>query len=161
MPEHAYEPRIEPWFWEIIEKSGHSLRALCRQLEALPEERLFSFQRYYQEAMEYVHPRDWDNPAIPEGFGCSEDSGTDFAEWVAGQGRDFYYLVRNHPERLDEFFDMFDKCDAEWAFPEMRWDEDVDREEYRGWQSPSAVGFAVFQARFGRDIFDAVRLWRE
>ena len=35
MPEHSGEPRIEAWFWEIIEASGHSLRKLCRNLVEL------------------------------------------------------------------------------------------------------------------------------
>ena len=157
MPAPLEVPRIDDWFWDALESSDHSLRELCRKLEELPREQLYSFQYQYMEAMEYAPPGDQDAPAplssglCPDGF-----PDEDFADWVVSQGREFYYQLRREPERLQEYVSMYLASEDGSGSSELRWDNDVDREEYRGWQSPFQVGFAIFRARFGKDIVQMI-----
>jgi hypothetical protein len=138
-------PRIDDWFWDVLESSRHSLRTLCPQLEAMPRERLYAFLYQYWEAMDYL------SPGVPADF-----DGEDFAAWVVSQGRAFYYDLCRQPERLQAYTSMYQASEEGHGFPELRWDERVDREEYRGRQSPFQVGFAIYQVRFGKDIWPLV-----
>jgi hypothetical protein len=147
-------PQIDDWFWDILESSQHSLRALCRQLEALPREKLYSFQYQYQEAMEHLPPGDQEVPGLASTARVpAELDEEDFAAWVVSQGRAFYHDLRREPERLQACIDMYQASEEGRGFPELCWDEAVDREEYRGWQSPFQVGFAIYRVRFGKDIW--------
>jgi hypothetical protein len=134
-------PRIDDWFWEVLESAQHSVRTLCSQLEALPRDKLYSFQYQYWEAMDCLPP------GVPADFDAE-----DFAEWVVSQGRAFYYDLRRQPARLQACLDMYLTSEGGRGFLELRWDEQVERDEYRGWQSPFQVGFAIYQLRFGKDI---------
>jgi hypothetical protein len=150
-------PRIDDWFWDVLESSRHSLRALCRQMEAMPRERLYAFLYQYWEAMDYVPPGDQDVPRLPPTVRVPADfDGEDFAAWVVSHGRAFYYDLRRQPERLQAYIGMYLASEEGRGFPESRWDERVDREEYRGRQSPFQVGFAIYQARFGKDVWPLV-----
>jgi hypothetical protein len=151
-------PQLDDWFWDLLDSSQRSLRALCRQLEALPREKLYSSQYQFWEAMEYAPPGDQDVPSLPPAVRVPADfDGEDFAAWVVSQGRAFYYDLRRDPERLQACMDMYLASEEGRGFPELRWDEEVDREEYRGRQSPFQVGFAVYRARFGKDIWPLVQ----
>jgi hypothetical protein len=152
MPADLSVPRIDTWFWDVLESSGHSLRLLCRQLEALPREQLYAFQYQYYEAMDYVSPDDEDLPVhVP-----ADVDHEDFADWVVSQGRTFYYDLRRHPEGLLACIDRYLASEEDREFLELRWNEEVDRDEYRGWQSPFQVGFAVYRARFGKDVWPLI-----
>jgi hypothetical protein len=155
MPDDLNEPPIEEWFWALLSSSERDLRSLCRQLEALPKEQLFHFQRQYADAMDYLHPRDWDDPLIPPSVRFS-GVGDDFGAWVVSQGKPFYYEVRSNPARLPEYLHLFEVCDAGSGFPDLRWNCEVDRDDYRGWQSPAMIAFAIFQARFGNSMQPAI-----
>src|SRR4051794_39929251 len=100
-------PAIDDWFWDVLETSGRGLRILCRKLEALPEARLFRFQQQYADAMDFVNPRDWDDPEIPAAARYSA-GGEEFAAWVVSQGERFYEQVRCNHARLPEFAGMFE-----------------------------------------------------
>src|SRR5262245_15204969 len=113
-------PRIDGRFWDVLESSRHSLRALCGQLEAMPREQLYAFQYQYWEAMDY----------LPSGIPADID-GEDFAAWVVSQGRAFYYDLRRQPERLQGYIVMYLASEEGRGFTELRWDERVDRQEYR------------------------------
>jgi hypothetical protein len=160
MQDDLCEPPIENWFWELLESSHRSLRSLCRKLEVLPRDRLFAYQRQYADAKDYIHPCDWDDPLIPPNV-WQIPVGEDFGEWVVSQGRSFYYEVRSGPARLGEFIAMFEACEAGRDFGEMRWDCEVDREEYRGYQCPSMVAFPIFESRFGVSMADAIFTGRD
>ena len=145
-------PRIDDSFWNVVESSRHSLRALCHQLEAMPREQFYAFQYQYHEAMDYVAP---DDEATV--FRVPEDvDHEDFADWVVSQGREFYYDLRRQPERLAACVDMYQASEEGRGFLELRWNEEVDRDEYRGWQSPFQLGFAIYRARFGKKIWPLV-----
>ena len=149
MPADLSVPRIDDWFWDALESSRHSLRALCGRLEALPRERLYAFLYQYWEAMDYAPPGGRP-PTVPVPADFDDE---DFAAWVVSQGRAFYYDLRRHPERLQAYIGMYVASEEDLAFPELRWDERVDREEYRGRQSPFQVGLVIYRARFGKDIW--------
>jgi hypothetical protein len=157
MPADLSVPRIDDWFWDVLQSSQHNLRALCRQLEALPREKLYSFQYQYQDAMDYVPPGGQDVPKLPATLRVPTDfDSEDFDAWVVSQGREFYYDLRRHPETLQACIDMYLASEEGRGFLELRWDEEVDREEYRGWQSPFQVGFPIYRARFGKDIWGMI-----
>jgi hypothetical protein len=141
-------PRIEPWFWDLIEASKHDLESLRGRLELLPKEQLYHFQYQFREAMDCVMPCRALQQRIPAGFRCSEDTAEDFAEWVVSQGRRFYSEVRSHPERVQDFLDMFRACSRGLGYQELRW--------LGGHGFPFAVGFEVFESRFGADITAAI-----
>jgi hypothetical protein len=150
-------PGIDDWFWSILESSQHSLRALCRQLELLPRDRLYAFQYQYWEAMEHIPPSHQELPRpSPEARVPTDLDEEDFAAWAVSQGRAFYYDLRREPERLAACIDMYLTSEAGRGFLELRWDEQVDREEYRGWQNPFQVGFVIYRARFGKDIWPLI-----
>ena len=157
MPADLSVPRINEWFWDVLESSRHNLQALCRQLESLPREQLYSFQYQYWEAMEYVPPGDQDVPRLPATVQVPDKfDGEDFSDWVVSQGRAFYYELRRHPEELQACIDMYTVSEEGRGFLELRWNEEVDRDEYRGSQSPFQVGFAIYQVRFGKDIWPMI-----
>ena len=54
---------------------------------------------------------------------------------------------------------MFEACDAGDDFPELQWDEEVDREEYRGYQRADYIATPIFASRFGEDLDDALEEW--
>src|SRR5437588_8644837 len=108
MPAGLNVPRIDDWFWDVLDSSQHNLRALCRQLEGLPREQLYSFQYQYWEAMEYVPPGDQDVPRPPSAVVVpAEIDEEDFAAWVVSQCRAFYYDLRRQPETLQACIDMY------------------------------------------------------
>jgi hypothetical protein len=153
MPANLSVPRMDDWFWDLLESSQHSLRGLCHELEVLPREKLYAFVYQYQDAMEYVPPIGQDVPRRPSTVRVPPDfDEEDFAAWVVSQGRAFYYDLRRRPEKLQACIDMYVASEAGSGFLELRWDEGVDREEYRGWQSPFQVCFPIYRARFGKDI---------
>ena len=146
-------PQLDDWFGGTLESSRRSLRALCCQLEVLPRDQLYAFQYQYWEAMDYVLPGDHEVPSLSPGVRVPPPfDDEDFAAWVVSQGRVFYYDLRREPERLPACIDMYLASEEGRGFPELRWDEEVDREEYRGRQSPFQVGFVIYRARFGKDI---------
>jgi hypothetical protein len=124
---------------------------LCRKLEQLPRERLRDYRRQYDEAKEFV------NPCYLEMFGpyltrdCSEDHGDDFSAWVVMRGHRFYEQVRTDPASIMRYLDLFDdvECNVEGA---PRWDERVDREEYRGYQRADYIAAPIYRMRFGQDL---------
>ena len=157
MPADLSVPRIDDWFWDVLDSSGHSLRVLCRQLEALPREQLYSFQYQYWEAMQYGRPDPRDMPSLSPTVRVPDDLDTeDFDAWVVSQGRAFYYDLRRQPERLQACIDMYLASEEGRGFLELRWDKSVDREEYRGSQSPFQVGFVIYRGRFGKDIWPLI-----
>ena len=150
-------PQIDDWFWGILDSSQRNLRALCRQLEVLPRDQLYAFHYQYWEAMEYLPPGDQEVPRLFPGVRVPTDfDDEDFAAWVVSQGRVFYYDLRREPERLQACIDMYLASEEGRGCPELRWDEAVDREEYRGCQSPFQVGFVIYRARFGKDIWPLI-----
>jgi hypothetical protein len=107
----------------------------------------------YQDAMEGVSPGDQDRPKLPPTVRIPDDfDEEDFDAWVVSQGRAFYYDLRRQPEKIQACIDMYLASEAGSGFLELRWDEQVDREEYRGWQSPFQVCFPIYRIRFGKDI---------
>jgi hypothetical protein len=68
----------------------------------------------------------------------------EFAAWVVSKSRAFYYDLRRQPVRLPECIEMDLASEEGRGFLELRWDEEGDRQEYRGWQSALQVGFAIY-----------------
>jgi hypothetical protein len=148
-------PQLVPWFWELLESSGRNLRSLCRKLEQLPKEQLRRYRLDYDEAKDCVNPccREECQPHLSGD--CSEDHGDDFAAWVVMQGREFFERVRTHPEEVPRYLDMFGAAEARRDSPELRWDLEVDRDEYRGYQRADYIATPIYAARFGEDLDDA------
>jgi hypothetical protein len=72
------------------------------------------------------------------------------------QGRAFYYDLRRQPETLQACIDMYLASEEGRDFLDVRWDVEVDREEYRGSQSAFQVGFIIYRTRFGKDIWPMI-----
>jgi hypothetical protein len=143
-----------PWFWQLLASSQLSLPALCRQLEQLPKEQL---RRYH---FEYEAAKDAVNPSYrPEFYAhlaaeCSEDHGDDFAAWVVMQGRAFFEQVLAHPEQMQRHLDLFAEVESGHAARQLRWDNEVDRPEYRGYQRADYIAWPIYQLRFGERLPD-------
>jgi hypothetical protein len=158
MSDPISSPELQPWFWELLESSGRNLRTLCRKLEALPRERLLEYRENYDAAKECINPC-YADEYLAHLADCSEDHADDFAAWAVSQGREFYAQVRAQPARIGEFFEMFEACEAGEGFPGLRWDEEVDRKEYKGYQRADYIADPIFESRFGEELEDALEEW--
>jgi len=142
-------PPIQPWFWELLSSAQRSLRSLCRQLEALPRERLRAYRATFDDAKASVDPYlDWNEASPHITDWPSEDGADDFAAWVVVQGREFYERVLQNPGRADEFLDLFRETEMRRR-PELAWDNRVDQPEYRGNQRADTIATSIYRARFG------------
>jgi Protein of unknown function (DUF4240) len=146
------DPPVSPWFWDQLESSGRSLRSLCRKLEELPKEELRRYRLEYEEAKCDVNPCSWDACQPFLSGGCSEDYGDDFAAWVVMQGREFFGRVLSHPEDVQRHLEMFGEVGMRRGPADLRWDNEVDREDYGGCQRADYIALAVYRARFGEDL---------
>jgi Protein of unknown function (DUF4240) len=136
-----------PWFWSVIATSEKRLNLLARQLEKMSREELLQYASEYEEAKDAINPYASDNPIWPtDGF--SEDTADDFAVWVVSLGDGLYDQLRAAPLKIHEFFRMFDE--AGQSDSSSRWDDTVDRPEYRGWQNQCGLAAIVYETRFGR-----------
>lgn len=144
---HWKETFIYPSFWRLLESAGKNLIKLSRQLETFPDKRLKWYCQQYEEAKDCVNPSCWQAcyPFKSAELPYTSDGGEDFAEWVVAAGRAFYEQVRATPERIDEYYLLSDR-------PPNPWDIRVDREEYRGRQSPKGIAYAIYRARHGRNL---------
>lgn len=133
------EPRLSTWFWAPLESSDRGLRSLSGALEQLAREELIAYRVQYDEAKAEV------NAVLCEAYfphlsdPCSEDDGDDFAAWVVMQGQPFYEAVRANPGSIQRHLDRFRESEIGGDGPAPRWDDSVDREEYRGYQRADMI----------------------
>jgi hypothetical protein len=149
----AEDPR---WFWELLESSGRSLRALCRRLEQLPKEQLRRYRLMYDKLKGEVNPHGWEecHPYLTDQ--CSEDHADDFAAWVVMQGLAFYDEVAAHPEQIQHYLGMFAQAEAERRSGRQgAWDNEADRPEYRGYQRADYIASPIYLMRFGEELHEA------
>jgi hypothetical protein len=153
MDEQSDGPELSPWFWDLLESSSSSLCLLCRKLEQLPRELLRSYQEQYDEAKEHVNPHYCEEfwPYIVEAI--SEDHCDDFAAWVVMRGRHFYQQLRANPASLPRQLEVFDDVERRLE-GSPRWDDEVDREEYEGYQRADYIAKRIYKLRFGVDLDD-------
>src|ERR1043165_7289595 len=130
--------QLSDWFWEMIDTSEHQLQRLAEKLEVLPKEQLLKFHVEYNDAKGEVNP--FDNEALGAHLSgsCGEDSHEDFADWVVSQGRYFFQQVIENPADIDSYIETFWDCEGDDQ-SEFYWNTDVEREEYRGYQSPGYI----------------------
>ena len=119
------------------------------------ETRPLPLSRGVRQPEERSKPHDWDecHPYLAEP--CSEDHADDFAVWVVMQGVEFYGEVASHPERIHQYLEMFDECEAGRGHTELRWVESVDRDDYLGCQRADFIASAIYRSRFGGSILEA------
>ena len=153
-----------PWFWSVLASAHRNLNTLARRLEEMSREELLEYAAEYQEAMDEVDPyafdeATWDrvSDAVEEAS-MSEDGAEDYAIWVVSLGDGFFDEVSSAPERIATYFEAFEE--AERGEGPNRWDLDVDRPEYRGWQDPVSIASIVYQTRFGPAFFEDVEALR-
>jgi hypothetical protein len=153
------EPDVSPWFWEVIAASQCTLRLLCRQLEGMSKDEIVRYQAQYERAKEAINPYCDDGlwRFVSSESGPSEDHADDFAAWVVTQGRAYYEEVRGHPENFQRYLDLFtDEVDSGFGRSRLRWDEEVDNDAYRGYQSADGIASAIYRDRFSEDLWRAV-----
>lgn len=109
----------------------------------------------YDSKKDEVNPHYWEGSHLNLTEPCSEDHCDDFAAWVVMQGAEFHSDVAAHPERIQQYSDMFSDCESGQSYAELRWDEDVDRNEYRGCQRADYIASAIFRSQHGGDILEA------
>ena len=141
------------WFWDLLESSGRTLQVLAEKLERLSEEQIRAFQQCYEDAKGEINPLYRDDLADVSTY-LSEDQADDFTAWAVSQGRVFYGQVKNGPLLTDQFLETFRQHDEEGRSPELRWGDDVTREEYRGYQRPDYIAYAVYERRFHKSLYD-------
>lgn len=148
-----------PWnpdsFWDLIASCGRNLRTLSRKLEQFSKLDLCRYHVAFEDWKSDVSPHNWEecHPYLERP--CSEDHADDFAAWVVMQGEAFYAEVAGHPGRIQHYLEMFSDCRAGGEHAEMRWDTEVERDEYRGSRRADFIASAVYRARFGGSILDA------
>jgi hypothetical protein len=147
-----WDPRS---LFDLLESCGRNLRTLSRKLERFSQLDLCRYQVAYDNRKNEVNPHYWEecHPYLTEE--CSEDSSEDFAEWVVSQGAEFYHEVAAHPERIQQYLETFSECESGRGQAELRWDNDVDRDEYRGYQSAQGIAMAIYRSRYGANLLNA------
>ncbi len=143
---HRAEWDIPGWFWTAIEQAGGELQQLVDWLEKISRELLIEFAANAQLAAEAVCDP-WAGPTI-DGTTLSEDDVQDFATWVVSRGRAFW-------EEVCASADLEPFVRRSWAH-EGTWSDEVSEPAYRGYQSVTQIAFAVFERRFGGDLFEAL-----
>ena len=149
MGAESNHPELSAWFWELLESSNSSLRLLCRKLE----QQLRAYRRQYDEAKDYVNPCYCEEFSPYLADGCSEDHGDDFSAWVVMQGHRFYEEVQTDPTSIQRYLDLFGDVERR-VEGSPRWDESVDREEYRGYQRADYIATPIYRLRFGEELDD-------
>ena len=99
----------EKQFWDLIEQSRENSSSCDEQgeklvelLEELETEEIIGFAKQRFEISIKAYRWDlWAVAYIING-GCSEDGFAYFRAWLIGQGREFFEIVLNHPERAAE-----------------------------------------------------------
>lgn len=137
---------VPDWFWTAIEQAGGELQTLVEWLEKISRELLIEFAAHAQLAAEAVCDP-WDGPTI-DGITFSEDDVQDFATWVVSRGRSFWGEVCAADE-LEPFVRRY------WA-EDGSWSVEVSEPAYRGYQSVTQIAFAIYERRFGADLFEAL-----
>ncbi len=143
---------IAATFWELIESSGRNLRKLCRKLEELPKDQLRRYRQTYADYKYEVNPHCWKECHDYLSGDCSEDQADDFAAWVVMQGLAFFHVVSSHPEKIHLYLDMFCDTESGRGYHELRWNEEVDRVEYRGNQRADYIASPIYELRFGENL---------
>jgi Protein of unknown function (DUF4240) len=149
---HQWDPHS---FWDLIEASGRKLRTLSRNLELFSKFDLCRYLVTYDQWKREVNPHYWEacRPHLTEE--CSEDHSDDFAAWIVMQGMEFYDAVASHPERIQEYLAMFSDCESGRGQANLRWDNTVDRDDYRGYQRADYIASAIYRSRFRGNILEA------
>lgn len=148
-------------FWAILESSRRDLRRLCKKLERLSKANLRDFQFKYEKAKRKVNPyyRDvlWKHVSDLEAI--SEDHADDFSAWVVSLGRSFFERVNKAPKSIRDYLGLFEECEnGNRKHRGLQWNDDVDRKEYRGYERPDYVAYAIFQTRFQERLYDIVEV---
>lgn len=100
----------EDLFWEIIQKTKNSSNGnfeqqqeeLLNELRNLTPEQLILFDNSFRNFRGKANTWElWGAIYLIHG-GCSDDSFTDFREWIIAQGKNFYYKVVIDPDSLAE-----------------------------------------------------------
>lgn len=95
-------PELSDWFWELI-ASAHG--DVARMQDILDDElSVADLLRFHYELEDAVC--EFQDEAFSQYLTGSEDGAIDVANWVVSQGRDYYYEIFAHPERIPE--------DVEW-----------------------------------------------
>ncbi|MBS2032015.1 MAG: hypothetical protein JST54_29220 [Deltaproteobacteria bacterium] len=126
---------------------------MARVLENLSKGQLIEFGRVFRDAAEAIVPY-WEGPLV-DGIQFSEDDTEDLCHWIVGQGLETWQ--RAISERDLQFL-------AREAWQSRRtstgrstgWDDDLDPDSFLGSRSILGMASAVFEARFGESLFDAL-----
>jgi hypothetical protein len=147
-----WDPRS---FWDLLGSSGRNLHILSRKLELFTKLDLCRYCIAYDNWKSEVNPHYWEECHRYLTEPCSEDHSDDFAAWVVMQGVEFYDEVASHPERILQYLEMFSDCESGRRHAELRWDEEVDRDDYRGCQRADYIASAIYRSRYGGNILEA------
>ena len=136
------------WFWDVLESAKPNLQRLVDWLETATREEIVAFERTYEDAAKEVCDY-WSGPTV-DGVGFSEDDTEDFCHWVVSQGRALWRQARTAPD-LEPFVRLYWAAEdgaTDWP----KWNSSVLNENYRGYQAPGSVAYAVFEARFSEPL---------
>ncbi len=103
----------ETEFWNIVEQSKNKENNQEKQLEKLKlilknysSDDIVSFDLIFTQKSNDLY--NWDLWAIAYiiNQGCSDDSFTDFRNWIISRGKDFFTQALIHPKKLGEIIDI-------------------------------------------------------
>lgn len=118
-------PDLPDEFWELVKLARTDSDRYLETLKGMDREALIHFYWMYENAagefkfapyIEYVSPQ------------LSEDGIDDVAQWVVAQGREYYWDVINHPDKIPERVDNYDPLDVLGAIVDEfdeRYDEPI------------------------------------
>lgn len=97
MDDRSFLKTIPDEFWKIIDDAHQDRRRFRGALENLDREALTRLYWTYEELANLLRTEDFVSHADPH---LSEDGMAELANWVVGQGREYYSRVFEHPELI-------------------------------------------------------------
>jgi hypothetical protein len=146
------EPPV--WFWNLLDEARPSLDRLASILENLSAEQLEAFQRFYSDAALAVCPY-WEGPySKRQKQHLSEDGTQDFCEWVVSQGLTLWKAAVSDKTDLSTLADVYLQAEYEGRPEYPKWRAVEKQDEYFGWLGPACLAFAVYERRFGGNLYE-------
>ncbi|MEZ6136324.1 MAG: hypothetical protein R3C53_15625 [Pirellulaceae bacterium] len=136
------------WFWDVLQSTSPSLKALEAWLVNVPKERVEQFASAYELAAQSLC--DYWNGPIVDGVQYSEDDTEDVCNWIVSQGPGLWQRVFTGELDLERVAKIiFNGHFHLLPEPVIEWSEDVADPAHDGYQDPALIAAGVFYSRFG------------
>src|SRR3954469_698593 len=97
MTKKTFPDTVPAKFWSVIEETQQTPSRLKEMLKQMTREDIINFYWTYEELANWLRTEPYWRHASPE---ISEDGMYELANWVVGQGKEYYQEIFNNPEQI-------------------------------------------------------------